>query len=617
MRDDNNQRGSLLLRAFPHLMGVLQVIPRPKWAAPLLVILGILSSLAEALGITLIPLFFYSVMNKLDVLVSNGGPLSFVLRHLILKFHSSREIAAVFVLLIIIRGGLAYAYAIATSHISEQISQITRNRVHRLYLGLPYGFMRQHEQAELVEILGREVPLFASAYTSLTRMLVNLTFILILGALLALLSWKIMLCALAGSFLLSFLLRLLSSRASAIGKDVKRINRDMWDHMMVTLQGLRIIRAFGQEQTFQNRFEQSSAEARDINVKELQLILLLDPLTEVGYLVILGILIIGAQSFGVTFATVLTCVALLYRLQPHVRELEGTRLKLLQLEPQFQSLRSVLEAGREQAASSPGIAIHSIRRSIRFEGVTFSYPRGDTPTLEQVSFEIPAGVTTALVGASGSGKTTIVNLLLRLYEPDRGTIYADDTPLNHVSRNEWLKLVAVAGQDVELIEGTVLDNIKLANVHASEETISSAFELAELSEIFNALPDGYKTWVGQQGQRFSGGQRQRIGLARAAIHDPMFLILDEAMSAMDLAMEQRVRQRIHEHFQGRTVLLITHRTETILNSDHVICIDQGRIVGEGHPTELLRRGDSALSKALAAAQKHGAATQVTKIPQAL
>ena len=119
MRDDTNQRESLLLRALPHLMGVLQVIPRPKWAAPLLVILGILSSLAEAMGITLIPLFFYSVMNKLGILVSNGGSLSFVLRHLIQQFHNSREIAAVFVLLIILRGGLAYAYAIATTHISE------------------------------------------------------------------------------------------------------------------------------------------------------------------------------------------------------------------------------------------------------------------------------------------------------------------------------------------------------------------------------------------------------------------------------------------------------------------------------------------------------------------
>jgi ABC-type multidrug transport system fused ATPase/permease subunit len=616
-RDTRNQRGSLMSRVLPQLLGVLQIIPRPKWAAPTLVTLGIFSSLAEAMGITLIPLFFYSMMNKLDSLASNGGLLGFALHHLILRFHSSREIAAVFVLLIVIRGALAYAYAIATSHISEQISQITRDRVHQLYLRLPYGFVRQHEQAELVEILGREVPLFAAAYTSLTRILVNATFILILGALLALLSWKIMLCAVAASFLLSFLLRLLSSRARAIGKEVKRVNREMWDHMTVTLQGMRIIRAFGQEQTHQSRFEKSSSDARDVNMKEMQLILLLDPITEVGYLVILGILIIGAQTFGVTFATTLTCVALLYRLQPHVRELEGTRLKLLQLEPQFQSIRSILEEGRKQAGISGGIAIESIQSGVRFDGVTFSYQPGDTPTLDHVSFEIPAGVTTALVGASGSGKTTIVNLLLRLYEPDSGTISVDGEPLEAVSRDDWLNLIAVAGQDVELIEGTVLDNIRMANFHASEEIISTAFELAELSELFESLPDRYQTWVGQQGLRFSGGQRQRIGLARAAIHKPKFLILDEAMSAMDLALEQRVRRAIHQHFQGCTILVITHRVETVLNSEHVICIDHGRITGQGKPSEMLLDSDSALSKAFAVTLKHAATTEPADTPQRL
>ena len=598
-RQEKKQRGALLRRAFPHLVGLLRIIPRPHWAAPTLVILGILSSFAEAMGIALIPLFFYSMMNKLDVLALNSGPLGITLRYLMLRFHSSREIALVFVLLIVIRGALAYAYAIATSHISEQISQITRDRVHDLYLRLPYHFIQQHEQAGLVELLGREVPLFAAAYTSLTRVLVNATFIVILGSLLAVLSWKIMLCALCGSLLLSALLRLLSARARAIGTEVKRINREMWDRMMVTLQGMRTIRAFGQEDTHQARFEALSASTRDVDVKELQLILLLDPLTEVGYLVILGILIIGAQIFGVSFATTLTCVALLYRLQPHVRELEGTRLKLLQLEPQFQSIRSMLEAGDKQVGERKGVPVQSIRRGLRFEGVTFSYQAGGPPALDHVTFEIPAGGTTALVGASGSGKTTIVNLLLRLYDPDSGVIFVDDMPLKDLSRIAWLRLVAVAGQDVDLIDGTILENIRMADSFATDEAIASASKIVEISEMVESLPLGYDTWIGQQGHRFSGGQRQRIELARAILHNPQLFILDEAMNAMDLTMEQRVRQAIHTSFEACTTLLITHRLETVLNADHMICIDEGRIVGEGKPSELLRDKKSVLAKALA------------------
>jgi ABC-type multidrug transport system fused ATPase/permease subunit len=133
--------------------------------------------------------------------------------------------------------------------------------------------------------------------------------------------------------------------------------------------------------------------------------------------------------------------------------------------------------------------------------------------------------------------------------------------------------------------------------------ISSAFRLAELSELFDSLPEGYMTWVGQQGLRFSAGQRQLIGLARAMIHNPGFLILDEAMSAMDLALEQRVRNAVTEHFQGCTILLITHRIETVLNSDHVVCLEQGRVVAEGTSKELLLDADSALSKALSIHQE--------------
>jgi ABC-type multidrug transport system fused ATPase/permease subunit len=133
--------------------------------------------------------------------------------------------------------------------------------------------------------------------------------------------------------------------------------------------------------------------------------------------------------------------------------------------------------------------------------------------------------------------------------------------------------------------------------------ISSAFRLAELSELFDSLPEGYMTWVGQQGLRFSAGQRQRIGLARAMIHNPGFLILNEAMSAMDLALEQRVRNAVTEHFQGCTILLITHRIETVLNSDHVVCLEQGRVVAEGTSKELLLDADSALSKALSIHQE--------------
>jgi ABC-type multidrug transport system fused ATPase/permease subunit len=580
-------------RSFPHLAGLLRMIPRPRWAAPTLVILGILSSLAEGMGIALIPLLIYSAMNQLDFLASTGGLLGAALHALTRTFHSSREMALLFLLLIVMRGGLAYAYAMTSSHVSERISQSARDRVHTLYLTLPYRFIQGHEQAELVEALGREVPLFSVAYTSLTRVLVNSIFVVIFGTLLALLSWRIALCAMFCSLLLSSLLRLLSRRASQIGIEVKRIHRGMWDQMLVTIQGLRTIRAFGQQEIYQTKFARTSDLARDVIVRELQLILLLDPLTEVGYLVILGILVVGASSFGASFATTLTCVALLYRLQPHVRELEGTRLKLLQLEPQLQSVYGILQEGERMTTRPTGASIGDLKHSIRFENVSFRYQDGTKKVLDNVTFCIPIGKTTALVGESGSGKTTIVNLLLRLFDPEEGGLYIDDQPLKDLATADWLKLIAVAGQDIDLIDGTVIENIKMADIGASESAVDSVLDFVGFSEWLSSLPDGYNTLVGQHGTRFSGGQRQRIGMARAALHGPKFLVLDEAMNAMDSALEERMREAIDVRFGDATVLLITHQLESIRNADHVIVLRDGKVIYEGMPQERILENPSA------------------------
>ncbi len=586
--------------ALPHLRALLRIIPRPRWAAFTLVSLGVLSSFAEALGITLIPLFVYSAMGRLDALTANGGLVGAALRIIMRTLHGSQELALLFLLLILIRGALAYVYGVATSHIGERMSEITRNRVHHLYLRLPYKVFQQHEQAELVEVLGREVPLLSSAYTSLTRLLVNLIFMVVFTVFLAVLSWEIMLCAVVGSLILSGFLRLSSGRARAIGTNVRHVHRRMWDHMVITLQGMRTLRAFGQEERQHARYVAWSDTARRAIEQELQLILLLDPLTEAGYLLILGVLIFVAHRFGVSFAVALTSVALLYRLQPHVREMEATRLKLLQLEAQLQPLRQLLEAGDLPLPAEGTVRIDSIQQGVRFEGVTFRYQGDGAPALDDATFSIPAHASTAIVGASGSGKTTIVNLLLRLYEPSLGTIHIDGWPLPELARHDWLSLVGLAGQDVDLIDGTILDNVRLADEDASAETVAAAMAVADSAEMMRQLPEGYDTWVGQQGHRFSGGQRQRIGLARAALRRPQLLILDEAMSAMDMALEQRIREAIRQQFSGRTILLITHRLETVLNADHVVCIDQGRIVAEGTPSELLLDRDSVLSRALAA-----------------
>jgi len=197
---------------------------------------------------------------------------------------------------------------------------------------------------------------------------------------------------------------------------------------------------------------------------------------------------------------------------------------------------------------------------------------------------------------SGAGETTIVNLLLRLYREDSGSILADDVCLEEFTRASWLSRIAAAGQDVELIEGTVRDNFRVASAEADLPAMRLAAKAAGILDVIEGLPQGFDSWIGQQGLRLSGGQRQRLGLARALLRDPDILILDEATSALDSALEHEIRGAIRQKLAGRTLLVITHRLEAIMSADQVICIGSGRVLDCGSPAELRSRSASAFWK---------------------
>lgn len=585
--------------AFADLSRLLAIVSKPRWTTPVLICLGLLSSFAETIGITLILLFLYSAMGELGNAAANeGGLLGDALRQATGWFGSSIEMAGVILLLIVGRGVLAFAYRLVSASVSESISERARNLIHEQYLTASYGFVQRHEQAQLIEILGTESWVVAGAYGSLTRLIVNGCSILVFAVFLVALSWQITLVAVVGSLVISAGLRRLSGPARDLGKQSKQVHQELGEHMLMTLQGMRTIRAYGQEAAHQERFVRSSAEARGISMALTRLMSLLNPLTEVGYLAILCVIIAGAGLWGTGFATTLAAVALLYRLQPHVRELEGNLLYVAQIQPQLRSVRSMIERDDKEYPAPGHRPIQSLTGAVRFDRVSFRYQPDCELALDDVTFEIPVGMTTALIGASGSGKTTVVNLLLRLRDADAGTILIDGQPIDEIRRRDWLNLLAVAGQDVDLVEGTVIDNIRMAKVGATEEEVVAASRVAGVSEFVEDLPEGYDTWIGQQGLRFSGGQRQRIGLARAILRDPQFLILDEAMSALDRGLEDRIRYAIDERFPGRTILLITHRLETVRNAGHLIWIENGRVLAQGSPDELIANGDERLARAM-------------------
>jgi ABC-type multidrug transport system fused ATPase/permease subunit len=564
--------------ALEHLRELLRLAPKPVWATPTLVTLGLATSLAETLGIALIVAFLYAAMGQgAESAAAVGGWLGEGMARARVWLGSPTSMALAILVLILARAALSHLNQASNASVSAWISEAARNRVHEQYLAVAYPLMQRHEQAQLMEVLGSETWLIADAYTSFTRIVIGVCSILVFAGFLFALSWPIALTALIGSVVLALLLRRLSRPAQVLGRKVKQTNQALGELMLMTIQGLRTIRAYGQERRHHERFLALSGEARSTSLALTRLSTVLDPITEVAYLVMLCVIVAISLRLGTSLATILAAAALLYRLQPHVREIEGHLLYLAQVEPQLRSVRQMLRRDDKQY-DEPGVqAIASLHTAIRFEGVGFAYDPSE-PVLQDVSFEIPVGRTTALVGDSGAGKTTLINLLLRLYVPQRGAILVDGVRLQQLRRGDWLALLAVAGQDVDLIEGTVLDNIRMADADAPLEAVLDAARAAGVDEFVQPLEEGYETWVGQQGHRFSGGQRQRLGLARALLRRPQLLILDEATNALDTVLEARVRQNIAQCMAGRTVLVVSHHAAAVHTADHVIHLEHGCIV---------------------------------------
>ncbi|HEX2660941.1 MAG TPA: ATP-binding cassette domain-containing protein, partial [Polyangia bacterium] len=247
-----------------------------------------------------------------------------------------------------------------------------------------------------------------------------------------------------------------------------------------------------------------------------------------------------------------------------------------------------------------------LRGTIEFRDVTFSYNTGH-PVLRGVSFTVAPGQTVALCGPTGSGKSTVVNLVAKLYLPEAGTILVDDRDLLGVTSHSLHRQIACVTQENFLATGTVLDNVRVGRPEATEEEIRAAARRLDVLDLIDALPAGLHTTVGEKGVGLSLGQRQVVCFLRALVADPAILMLDEATSSVDTLTEQRLKNALARLVAGRTSLIVAHRLSTIRHADQVLVLDHGRIVERGTHQELLATGGryAAMVRALAHGEHHG------------
>ena len=358
------------------------------------------------------------------------------------------------------------------------------------------------------------------------------------------------------------------------------------------LQALRLLHTFDRRaQAVQDadRLTQEWMENRRLmNIWNATVPVLIDTATIIGVAIFLvgGYLILGSRG-GMTLPHLLTFLLALYRMAPRIRTIHGSLAQLAMYAPNLSRVAVILGEPERLAPKDSQRSFSGLNRAIEFRAVSLQYQAGAPFALQELSFAIPRGSYTALVGASGTGKSSVADLLLRLYEPTSGQILIDGVNLQALDVMSWRARVGVVSQDCFLFHASIRDNIAFGNPTATMEEIVGAAKAARAENFIMRLPERYDALVGERGTQLSGGQRQQIALARALVRSPEILILDEATSALDSESEWHIQQAIEEQRGSRTVLVIAHRLSTVAHADHIIVLDDGRMVEQGTHAELL------------------------------
>ena len=385
---------------------------------------------------------------------------------------------------------------------------------------------------------------------------------------------------------LTYVLRFIVEPAYTVGTRVAKANEQVQQSVQAGTQGIRDVKLFGlRNETFEvfsdslSRFTQSSIDlarnqAAIQNFYDLAAALTLFSLIYIGF--VYSGLSLGA--LGIFLLAMFRFAPLVSRLNSEIYGLEGNLSHLTRT----QAFVDDLDYQSESTGSEPVSRVESIE----FDDVFFSYGSGET-VLEDLSFDVDRGEFIAFVGQSGAGKSTIVSLLARLYEPNQGEIRANGRPISTYDIDEWRSRIAVVRQQPFIFNDTLTRNISVGNRDATFEDVKRVSEIAKVDEFVNDLPNGYDSQLGDDGVRLSGGQRQRVALARALLKDADFLFLDEATSDLDSSLERDVQAAIESMNRGYGIIAIAHRLSTVKNADRIYTLDDGEIVEYGDHQQLL------------------------------
>ncbi len=502
-------------------------------------------------------------------------------------------LAGSIILLFLVKGVASYGQGYLASYISQRLIVDLRNKIFGHLQKLSLAFHETTRTGELIARVTNDVALVQASFP--IGLLDLLQQVLVLaGALVSifLIHWKL-------ASLMFIVLPVLGLVVNRFGAKIRQLTRtvqekiaDLTSILQETLAGIRIVKAFGMEKHEVTRFEEKNDANFQVTMKSAQLSATLTPFLELlsafGMTVVIwygGLEVIrGNLTTGklIEFFTYLGLAG-----QP-ISNLGRTFALLQQSLAAGDRIFSLLDVDADIKDAPDAVELPRLSGRVSFKNVEFSYKPGQ-PILQEIDLEVAPGEVVAIVGPSGAGKTTLVNLIPRFYDVDAGVVEIDGYDVRRVKNASLRKQIGLVPQETILFGASVAENIAYGRREASRDEVIGAAKAANAHEFIMALPQGYDTLVGERGVGLSGGQRQRIAIARAVLRDPRILILDEATSALDAESEMLVQDALGRLMRGRTTFIIAHRLSSIKHADRVVVLERGRIVETGSHSQLLAR----------------------------
>jgi ATP-binding cassette, subfamily B, bacterial MsbA len=572
---------AVLLRTLRALFPVLRL---RAWMLSGMIVLGVLAALSEGLSITL---FIPLVQNQMGTQTPGTGRLTAIFQA-IPSEHRLLWIGFGIFLCMVLKNVLSYGYSLLFQSVNSLIGHRLRCGILRQLLSVRQSYLDNHDSGKLLNVLATETWRVSSACTVLASVIISVCMTVIFSILLVMISWKLTLITGCLVLVISLIVRQLTQQGKRISMRVTAANGELTQRMIETLDGMKLIRAYGRESYEQHRFDLASRAVSQAFLKLDRISGLVHPLSEIlTVALLLGILLTTAMLAPGQTAVSVAFLLLLYRLQPRIKQIDVDRVALDSFSGSVEEVRSLLDETDKPYMRSGTRMPASIEKEIIFDSVSLSYDSSKGAALKQVTCSINIGETTAIVGPSGAGKSSLINLICRFYDPSAGRLLIDGVALPELDLAWWRNQIAVVSQEVYLFNASVTENITYGKLDATREELVEAARKAHALEFIEELPEGFETVLGDRGFRLSGGQRQRLALARAFIRDPQILILDEATNSLDLISEEVVQDALEQFGRNRTVLVIAHRVSTIEHADKIIVLDSGKVVESGTVTQLL------------------------------